>query len=275
MNLNKKIIAILAAIVSLALVVTSTVAWCLQQDITKLNKFTWTGELDQKITVDIQEDFTPWVNKDVFVVNEKDSTDPAIIRVRLEEFVKVTGGTEDVDKKAVLTTKTLNELKCDSSVSPKAVTVLFSDHTMTMEEWLAKDKPLADENGVAYWVIDTDGWCYYTKALKPGEKSQPLLDNVMKKSEEKSFLPSVYGGNDVVMDYNMNVRLQAMSVDLSSYALPEDNEEYARDWANKDGCEITKYENGYDITDNSKITDNADALVRSVSNSYKSSVKKS
>ena len=274
-NVKKRTIAILASIVSLALIVTSTVAWVLQQDVTKLNKFTWTGELDQKITVELKEDFVPWQNKDVYVANQNDSTDPAIVRVRFEEFVKVTGGSMDVDKNGIFKSDTLSELKADSTVAPKAVTVLFSDRTMTMKQWLDSDKPLADENGTAYWVMDTDGWCYYTKALKPGEQSELLLDNVMKKSEEKSFLPSIYGGNNVAMDYNVNVRLQAMSVDLISYALAEDNADYPRDWANKDGCEITKYENGYDITENSKITDNADSLVRAVSNSYKKSAKQS
>ena len=57
-NIKKRTIAILAGIVSLALVVTSTVAWVLQQDITKLNQFTWTGELDQKITVELKEDYS-------------------------------------------------------------------------------------------------------------------------------------------------------------------------------------------------------------------------
>lgn len=272
MNLSKKTIAILAGIVSLALIVTSTVAWCLQEDITKLNQFTWTGERDQEITVDLEEEFSPWLNKDVYVSSEADSTDPAIVRVRFEEFVKVTGGSADVDTNAVFKTDALNALKADSTVAPEAVTVIFSDRTMTIDKWIDSDKPLEDENGAGYWVIDTDGWCYYTKPLNPGEKSELLLDNVVKKSDEESFLTSIYGGNEVAMDYYVNVRLQAMSVDLSSYALEEDSEEYARDWANENGCEITEYNNGYDITETSKITDNADELVRAVSDSYNSSV---
>lgn len=271
LNIKKRTVAILACIVSAALVVTGTMAWVLQQDITKLNQFTWTGERDQKITVDLDEDFTPWLNKDVYVTNESDSTDPAIVRVRFEEFIKVTGGAQDIDENAVFTAAELKELKSDSVVAPKAIDVLFSDRTMTMRFWLDNEKPLEDSNGAGYWVIDTDGWCYYTKPLMPGEKTELLLDNVTKKSDAADFLPSIYGGNNVAMDYYMNVRLQAMSVDLSSYALSEDNDEYARDWANKDGCEITKYEGGYDITSTSKITDNADELVRAVSESYQPS----
>lgn len=265
-SLKKRTVAVLALVLSLAIVVTGTMAWCLQQDITKLNKFEWTGERNQKITVDLDEDFTPWINKDVFVTSESDSTDPAIVRVRFEEFVKVNGGAQNVDKKAVFTA---TELKADSVVAPKAVVILFSDHTMTMQTWLDKNKPLEDSEGAGYWVIDTDGWCYYTKPLMPGAKTELLLDNVTKKNNASDFLPSIYGGNSVSMNYYMNVRLQAMSVDLSSYALSEDNAEYSRDWANKNGCEITKYDNGYDIMTTSKITDNADGLVRDISNLYK------
>lgn len=265
MNIKKRTIAVLACIVSLALVATGTFAWVLQQDVTKLNKFTWEGELDQKITVELDEDFTPWVNKDIWITNSKDSTEPAIVRVRFEEFVKVTGGAQEVNEKGIFKTSVLTDFKADSTVAPDAISVIFSKQTITMKQWLDLSKPLADENGNAYWVIDTDGWCYYTAPLKPGEKSQLLLDNVLKNSADKQFLPSIYGGNSVSMDYYVNVRLQAMSVDLSSYNLDETSEEYSRDWANKDGCEITKYNNGYDITDTSKITDNADALVRAVS----------
>lgn len=274
MNFNKKIVAILAGVVSLALIVTSTVAWCLQEDITKLNKFTWTGERDQEITVDLEEEFSPWLNKDVYVSNEADSTDPAIVRVRFEEFIKVTGGSMDVDANAIFKASALNDFKADSATAPKAVEMLFSNRTMTMDKWIDSGKPLEDANGAAYWVLDSDGWCYYTKPLNPGEKSELLLDNVMKKNENKDFLTSIYGGNEVQMDFYVNVRLQAMSVDLSSYALDENDEDYPRDWANKDGSEITKYNNGYDIIETSKITDNADELVRAINSSYKASVSK-
>lgn len=265
MNVKKRTIAVLACIVSLALVATGTFAWVLQQDVTKLNKFTWTGELDQKITVIIEEDFTPWVNKDIYITSEKESTESAIVRVRFEEFVKVTGGAQEVNESGVFKTAVLTDSRADSTVAPEAVSVVFSKQTITMRQWLSSSKPMEDASGNPYWVIDDDGWCYYTASLKPGEKSLLLLDNVLKDSTDKEFLPSVYGGNSVTMDYYMNIRVQTMSVDLSSYNLDEASEDYPRDWANENGCEITKYNNGYDITDTSKITDNADALVRAVS----------
>jgi len=44
---------------------------------------------------------------------------------------------------------------------------------LTMEDWKALGSPSG-----AYWVIDTDGWCYWAAPLLPGEATGLLLDAV-------------------------------------------------------------------------------------------------
>lgn len=49
---------------------------------------------------------------------------------------------------------------------------------LTMAEWKAKGSPMTDASGNGYWVGDTDGWFYWSKALAPGEATGLLLDEV-------------------------------------------------------------------------------------------------
>lgn len=263
--MTKKIAAAVTGVICLALIISGTVSWYLSQDITKLNKFTWSAEAEPDIKVSLEEDFEPWVKKRVFVKNDKDSTDPVIVRVRFEEFAKVSGGTLSINNSGIFTADTLDNYKSDSTVVPEAVNVQFSDHVITMDRWLDSGMQLMDSNKKALWVIDTDGWVYYTGAIKAGSQSEMLLANVAKKSSDENFLNETYNGNNVAMEYYMNVRLQAISADLNSYALSEDNPGYVRDWNNKQGAEITASADGYNIMLNSQCTVNADKLIRAVS----------
>jgi hypothetical protein len=47
-----------------------------------------------------------------------------------------------------------------------------------MDEWLDLDKPEEDAAGNGYWVGDTDGWFYWSKALMPTDATGLLLNGI-------------------------------------------------------------------------------------------------
>lgn len=54
---------------------------------------------------------------------------------------------------------------------------LDSNKIITMAEYTDnKDMYDAEDNG--RWILDTDGWCYWSKLLKPGQATNLLLDDV-------------------------------------------------------------------------------------------------
>lgn len=65
---------------------------------------------------------------------------------------------------------------------------------ITIAEWLEGDRDFGH-----FWIVDTDGWCYWADILSPGEATGLLLDNVSR--TEKKF------GSDAT--YRIDVWLQA------------------------------------------------------------------
>jgi len=58
---------------------------------------------------------------------------------------------------------------------------LAAQPPVTMDAWktLTAGKSAAEINALAArWIVDTDGWCYWSKQLKPGEATNMLLDSV-------------------------------------------------------------------------------------------------
>lgn len=59
-----------------------------------------------------------------------------------------------------------------------AKSTLETAAVITMEEWLDLDRPQADKNGNGYWVGDSDGWFYWSKALMPSDATGLLLNGI-------------------------------------------------------------------------------------------------
>lgn len=288
---NKKRTAVVAAATAAALVLTGTFAWVMKNDLTKLNKFT--AKDPGTYEVELKEDFdpdAPWDNKDVWVENKGDN--PVIVRVRLEEFydLEYRNGTTynikeglangDSDGKAIFNvpggSELADDLTADSSTGiDKNVILKFGENgtgVTTMEKWNAME---ADAKAAVKWVIDTDGWCYYTKALLYGEKTSYLLDDV--DFNEDLFLKS--HSKPYNLDYKINVRLQAISADLEDFgshlndmqwtnvAYIDDNGVEHSDNKGRVIAEDERDDN-YEILDDSTITNNAMALVTGIAYPY-------
>ena len=223
---NKKRTAIVAAATAAALVLSGTFAWNMATDQTKLNEF---SESDKgNYGVELKENFDPndpWANKDVYVTNTEDN--PVIVRVRLEEFYDLTyrNGTEynkpegyangDADGSAIFTPDTDDTLNDDNTADSatklnEKISLLFGAGVVTMAEYNAMD---ADAKAAVKWVVDTDGWCYYTQALLAGETTEYLLD---KATFNKDVFDAAYD-SPYNLDYRINVRLQAISADLEDF----------------------------------------------------------
>ena len=281
---NKKRTAVVAAATAAALVLSGTFAWNMATDQTKLNEF---SESDKgNYGVELKENFDPndpWANKDVYVTNTEDN--PVIVRVRLEEFYDLTyrNGTEynkpegyanrDADGSAIFTPDagdTLNDDKTADSATKlnEKISLLFGAGVVTMAEYNAMD---ANAKAAVKWVVDTDGWCYYTQALLAGETTEYLLD---KATFNKDVFDAAYD-SPYNLDYRINVRLQAISADLEDFgshlndmqwtnvAYIDDNGVEHSDNKGRVIAEDNRADN-YEITADSTITDEAMALVTGI-----------
>lgn len=78
-------------------------------------------------------------------------------------------------------TQTANAYYADPALNKEetheARSTLETADVVLMEDWIASGKPLED-SGRGYWVGDTDGWFYWSKALEPGEATGLLLDGI-------------------------------------------------------------------------------------------------
>lgn len=279
-NNNKKRTAVLASACAAALLLSGTFAWNMATDQTLLNEF---EESDKGIyDVELDENFDPekpWDNKDVFVTNKGDN--PVIVRVRLEEFYDLTyrDGTTynkaegyangDEGSSAIFNTptdSTLTGTNADSSTKlDDKITLIFGSDVVTMAQWKAGATN-------AKWVIDEDGWCYYTRALLAGETTEKLLDDV---DFNKDIFDAAYD-SPYNLDYRINVRLQAISADLEDFgshlndaqwtnvAYLDENGNEVLDNAGRVIAEDDRPDN-YEITADSTITDDALALVTDIS----------
>lgn len=280
---NKKRTAVLATACAAALLLSGTFAWNMAADQTLLNEF---EESDKGIyDVELDENFdpeNPWDNKDVFVTNKGDN--PVIVRVRLEEFYDLTyrNGTEynkpegyengDEGSSAIFnapTDSTLTGTNADSSTKlDDKITLIFGSDVVTMADW---NNPDVDTTN-AKWVIDEDGWCYYTRALLAGETTEYLLDDV---NFNKEIFDAAYD-SPYNLDYRINVRLQAISADLEDFGSHLNDAQWTNvAYLDADGNEVTDNagrviaedgrEDNYEITADSTITDDAVALVTGIS----------
>ena len=100
-----------------------------------------------------------------------------------------TGGTDNERINKHIAWFSERTVKCDiSSKNPDRMSDSVNSggvkakHTLpasvlTMAQWLDEGSPVG-----TYWVIDADGWAYWTKPLMPGEATGLLLDKVTLKS---------------------------------------------------------------------------------------------
>ncbi|MGN0441414.1 MAG: hypothetical protein ACI4FO_01780 [Acutalibacteraceae bacterium] len=285
---NKKRTAVVAAATAAALLLSGTFAWNMATDKTKLNEF---SESDKgNYGVELKENFDPndpWANKDVYVTNTKDN--PVIVRVRLEEFYDLTyrNGTEynkpegyangDADGSAIFTPDADDTLNDDNTADSatklnEKISLLFGAGVVTMAEYNAMD---ADSKAEVKWVVDTDGWCYYTQALLAGETTEYLLD---KATFNKDVFDAAYD-SPYNLDYRINVRLQAISADLEDFGshlndMQWTNVAYIDDYGNEvrdDKGRVIAEDNradDYEILDDSTITNEALDLVIGIHNTY-------
>lgn len=289
-NKSKKRTAVVAAACAAALLLSGTFAWNLATDQTILNKFNKNDSGDYN--VDLEENFdpnNPWVNKDVYVTNTGEN--PVIVRVRLEEFYDLTyrNGTEydvkegytngDENTSAIFkpqTTVADDSADQSSTKLNDSVSLLFGTNgdgsVVTMAEFNAMNDT---EKSLVKWVIDTDGWCYYTRALLAGESTEYLLD---KADFNREIFESIYG-SPYDLNYYINVRLQAISADLEDFGSHLDDNQWTNcayldtdgndviDNAGRVICNDERADN-FEITANSTITDSARDLVLGIVNTY-------
>ena len=280
-NTNKKRTAVIAVASAAALVLSGTVAWNMATDQTKLNELP--KDDPGNYAVKLNEDFdkaNPWDNKDVWATNEGDNT--VIVRMRLEEFYDIsyrkdatynnkegytTNSTTGNAIFNVPTGSTLTAKDADSSTElDKSITLHFGPNVMTMDAWQAYKK-YTDDTGKGYWVIDKDGWCYYTKALAATESTEWLLDDVDLNADKlkETYKPPYE------LDYYINVRLQAMSADLADFGATDKTAQ----WTNIGGRQINEDERAdtFERTDDKTISAAARALVMGIENPDKSAGK--
>lgn len=285
-NTNKKRTAVIAVASAAALVLSGTVAWNMATDQTKLNELP--KDDPGNYAVKLYEDFdkaNPWANKDVWATNEGDNT--VIVRMRLEEFYDISYRINNTynNKEGYTTNSTtgnaifnvpdgseLTGTDADSSTQlDKSITLHFGPNVMTMAKWEADGKPYAAANGKGYWVIDKDGWCYYTKALAATESTERLLDDVDLNADElkKTYKPPYE------LDYYINVRLQAMSADLADFGATDKEAQWTNVGSSNDndGRIIEPTENKFENTSDKTISAAARALVMGIENPDKSAGK--
>lgn len=279
-NTNKKRTAVIAVASAAALVLSGTVAWNMATDQTKLNELP--KDDPGNYAVKLYENFdkaNPWDNKDVWATNEGDNT--VIVRMRLEEFYDISYRINDTynNKEGYTKDKTtgnaifnvpdgseLNGKDADSSTElDKSITLHFGQNVMTMAKWETGGKKYADDDGKGYWVIDEDGWCYYTKALAATESTEWLLDDVDLNADnlKETYKPPYE------LDYYINVRLQAMSADLADFGATDKGAQ----WTNINGRIIERTENKFENTSDQTISAAARALVMGIENPDKSAGK--
>lgn len=285
-NTNKKRTAVIAVASAAALVLSGTVAWNMATDQTILNELP--KDDPGNYEVKLNEDFdkaNPWDNKDVWATNEGDNT--VIVRMRLEEFYDISYRINNTynNKEGYTTNSTtgnaifnvpdgseLTGTDADSSTQlDKSITLHFGPNVMTMDAWNTAGKPYAAANRKGYWVIDKDGWCYYTKALAATESTEWLLDDVDLDAEKlkKTYKPPYE------LDYYINVRLQAMSADLADFGATDKEAQWTNVGSSNDndGRIIEPTENKFENTSDQTISEAAKALVMGIENPDKSAGK--
>lgn len=212
MSTKKKLSAVIAAVLCVALLIGGAFAWTdFSQNF--INRFRGGVTPDALL----HDDFEPWINKDVYVENtgEQDLIVRVKFNEFLQIGNDFIVGSNPNDKDTWVTHK-YNATNCEIcdlethdyfkwSMTGASKTYLhgtseqgnddWSSHNiedendigpngmmfgktadaspiMTMAEWNASDKT------ASCWILDSDGWAYWSQALAPGAATNLLLDNV-------------------------------------------------------------------------------------------------
>lgn len=236
MSTKKKMSAISAVVLTVALLVGGAFAWTdFGQNF--INRFRGTSPND----VLLHDDFEQNVNKDVYVENT--GANPLIVRVQFREFLqigdRIVAGTDSKDRMtwpvheftngAVQGTGAYGEFddaclsgthdyyewlmsgaqkwympgvskqgNYDYTGDPNAAQTISASPVVTMAYW--KSMSAADQAATSCWILDTDGWCYWSQMLMPDSATNLLLDDA-------KLISGVYPDDNYA--YFIDVQLQA------------------------------------------------------------------
>jgi len=214
MSAKKKFAAVTAGVLAAALLIGGAFAWT---DFSQSATNRFRGHVDPDVV--LHDDFEAGVNKDVYVENagDPDTAPDLIVRVKFNEYLQIGEnpivGTDPSDKSTWKThtfnpdadscnldthdyytwemtgeKKTYKPGTGNTGNYTYTVDQTFPDGTVA-KETLAKAAPVtmaeyiatkASYTGPARWILDTDGWCYWSELLAPGTATNLLLDDVVR-----------------------------------------------------------------------------------------------
>lgn len=297
--MRRTIVIILTIIIAGCLTATGSVAWVMARDGSALNNlFLQTNDTPPEGRVNAREDFDGWEKKQVWA--ENNSAYDAIVRMRLEEFLNIHGSMEGQRIESARDIFKANDLMESSDVlfpgkhassgigfkdNIQAVWIHFPVHAYTESEWINMGRPLT-QNGSPLWICMDDGWFYYTDYLTKGTDynestgeytgggiSRDLIEKLEKADD--ITLWNKFGRN-VEINYFINVRLEAMSADLSDYGSTDDPKQWTNLVNNYEGGKdmgqgnailaIPGKPNNYEVRTNTAVTEgsSADILIKMV-----------
>lgn len=265
MSKRKKIAAASVGILATALLIGGAFAWK-EFSQNAINKFRGGVTPDALL----HDDFQPWENKDVYVENPGEQ--PIIVRIKFNEYLQIGNeaiiGTDSKDRTTWVTHKfnqdtDFTDCGLDShqyfnwemtgnkkvflpgtsefgdfkytvgEVGPNGNTAketLEASKILTMKEWIALSD--TEKDTVACWVLDEDGWAYWSQLLLQGDATNLLLDNVTLSTKPDD---NFYYAIDVIMNTTNRTEYKELYADATPDAINNIVDVLAAKSANKYG----------------------------------------